>query len=87
MKAINQQCDEEHQAKDYFIGSMIREDSLKRLPLNRVSHAKNRGRKYGGGGVRMANAEALRWQQLWQFQKLREDGCDWCMESEEESGK
>lgn len=53
--AINQQSDEEHQAKDYFIGSRIREVSLKRLYLNRASHANSRGRKCVAG-ARMANA-------------------------------
>lgn len=83
MKAINQRCDEEHQAKDYFIRSMIREVSLKRLYLNRASHAKSRGRKCVAG-ARMARAKALGWERHWQFQ---EEGCDWYIESEEESGK
>lgn len=86
MKAINQRCDEKHQAKDYFIGSMIREVSPKRLYLNRASHAKSRGRKCVAG-ARMASAKTLGWERHWQFQEQREEGCDWYIESEEESGK
>lgn len=28
-----------------------------------------------------------RWERWWRFKELKEDGWDWCIKSEEESGK